>query len=266
MDAALLLLLFGLANKPLQSGKVLLPQAGAPTSFGTLVGAAPAVGGEVEAEEGSSSDDGSSTWSSESELSDWEGDEESAAAGVGRAGSADVAQSSPDASRPPSPMDMSPVAKAGDASRESAGVAREAVAVHSVPVPTLPCTPEARLPPRARAARSVPKPAADAAGRLHMPAFPPMPSAAHSLAGGATRSLPLVTPQPADLVPCIARVRLQSLPFLAPQPNKCLSDQHIAHQVRACMASLGRARHRLHAADRRRHMLASHVTGMRLCA
>eukprot|EP00200_Dunaliella_tertiolecta_P007310 CAMPEP_0202383068 /NCGR_PEP_ID=MMETSP1127-20130417/46970_1 /ASSEMBLY_ACC=CAM_ASM_000462 /TAXON_ID=3047 /ORGANISM="Dunaliella tertiolecta, Strain CCMP1320" /LENGTH=208 /DNA_ID=CAMNT_0048982443 /DNA_START=883 /DNA_END=1506 /DNA_ORIENTATION=+ len=80
MDAALLLLLFGLANKPLQQGKVLTPQFNMEPNHAVPETAAAAsvaaASSEAVSSSESASEEASSSWSSESDLSDWEDGED----------------------------------------------------------------------------------------------------------------------------------------------------------------------------------------------
>jgi hypothetical protein len=212
-DAALLLLLFNLANKPLQRGKLLAPQEAAHTSQD------PPINASTEGPEhgSSSSEESPSSLASESDLSEWDDEGEGNVVEEGEPARTDwaagVALDNCSSLLPAFPVESKEAAAAAASTESTEG---------RVPVAFPPTT--RRPAPTTRA------PSASAAGRLHMPAFPPMIASQQPPSEHASQRLAVPTHD--DLVPCLARARLQALPFMAPQTHKCLSDQYITHQVR----------------------------------
>lgn len=238
MDAALLLLLFGLANKPLQRGKVLAQEGAA------QAGSSPAEAAALDALAASESSSGSegeedgvsSSWDSGSQLSDWEGEEGEVHGGEESRGMSNKFHAQQHQQEAQSGSEVRPL---------GAAPTLTTTAPPSEPTPAPPPgTPEALPPPRPRAtATTAPKHSASAAGRLHMPAFPPMP-AAQAAAPGLAQPIglgPLSIARQDDLVPCLVRTRLQALPFIAPPPQKRLSDKYITHQVSGACSFQGAA-------------------------
>jgi hypothetical protein len=213
------LLLFSLSNKPLQRGRILAPQA--PTPSAAEQAAAAAEEAALASEE-SDSDEVSSSWLSESDLSEWDDREvesgKEVETGAGTYGGDSLtaigaAEGEQGPGQPPSPELTQVVTNAKS---------DMATVLH-------PRTPEACPPsPRTRTT-STPKPSASAAGRLHMPSFPAMPVAPQREVHASMQQQ--AVPLPSDLQPCLAGTRLQALPFMAPQPGKCLTAQYITHQV-----------------------------------
>lgn len=197
VDACILLMLFNLANRPLDSASP-EPQTPAPAAVSADSAAAPALAGtpsrsaagkggkvskvedEDDEEEGEGEGD-SEGWSSSSELSDWEGGAE----GAGSPPGAKTTASEP--------------AQGAIAAAAEGAVTQTSIALPPTSGPLV----EGR--------------GGDARG-LHLRArMPIQPSSA---------------PVPSDLVPTLARARLHLTSYAAPRPEQCLSDGYVVHQVR----------------------------------
>ncbi|KAF5842046.1 Spc98 family-domain-containing protein [Dunaliella salina] len=230
MDAALLLLLFGLANRPLQRGKILTPQPAVEPAHTAQERAAAvstaAASSEAVSSSESASEEASSSWSSESDLSDWEdgedeGKDRDTPALQGFTYAVDDTtqgmQSSGLLTATPLRMDAAGAAAKGHA---KATPAKPSCAADLPPSPT-----KAHLRTQARtvSTRADIAPSAGAAGRLHMPAFPPMPDASDTTQGAAPppQQQQLAVPSHTDLVPSI----VLNPPITGPSLMKVLNLQ-----------------------------------------